>query len=66
MKIKRYPIELLKKQLKDIIGRYLDLDEYNLFLFGSRVMESGNDRSDLGLMGPPPFPTRLWGKFAKP
>lgn len=58
MKLEHYPQEKLKKEILEIIGRYLDLKEYKVFFFGSRVTGRGNDRSDIdiGIEGPEPVP----------
>ena len=58
MRLEHYPLEKLKKELLDIIGRYLDLSRYRVFFFGSRVSGKGTDRSDIdvGIEGPEPVP----------
>ena len=54
MRIEHYPLEKLKKNVLDIVGKYLDILEYKVFFFGSRVVGSGNERSDIdvGIEGP--------------
>ncbi len=37
MKIEFYPEEKLKKEVREIISKYLDLNKYRVFFFGSRV-----------------------------
>lgn len=61
MKLEHYPVEKLKKEILDILGRYLDLTKYNVFFFGSRVPGRGTERSDIdvGIEGPP-IPTETW------
>ena len=61
MKLKFYPVQKLKKQILEIIGRYLDLKVYRVFFFGSRVTGKGNERSDIdvGIEGPAPIPVRV-------
>lgn len=48
--------EQLKRQIKEIFGRYLDLSRYKVFFFGSRVTGKGDDRSDIdvGILGEQP------------
>ncbi|MFQ5431138.1 MAG: nucleotidyltransferase family protein [Nitrospinota bacterium] len=52
----------LKKLILEIAGRHLDLTEYRLFFFGSRVSGTGNERSDIdiGIEGPEPLPAKLF------
>jgi len=47
MRLEYYPEEKLKKEILDIIGKYLDLKKYKVFFFGSRVSGKGDDRSDI-------------------
>ena len=39
----------LKKEIFNIVGKYLDTSKYKLFFFGSRVSGRGNDRSDIDI-----------------
>ena len=58
MELKHYPVEKLKKEILDVVGKYLDLKKYKVFFFGSRV-EGTNDESsdiDIGVEGPKPVP----------
>ena len=54
MKLEHYSKEKLKKEIKEIIGKYLDLTKYQIFFFGSRVDGSSHERSDIdvGIEGP--------------
>ncbi len=54
MRLENYPIQKLKKELLEIIGKYLDLSKHRVFFFGSRVTGKGNERSDIdvGIEGP--------------
>src|ERR1700752_1731694 len=54
MRLEFYPVDKLKKEILEIVGRYLDLNSYRVFFFGSRVIEKGNERSDIdiGIEGP--------------
>lgn len=58
MKLEFYPLEKLKKDILEIIGRYLDLKDFKVFFFGSRVGSKTNERSDIdiGIEGPNPIP----------
>ena len=49
MKLEHYPVEKLKQEIKEIVGRHLDLKKYTLFFFGSRVLGKGDERSDIDL-----------------
>ncbi len=58
MKLEHYPKEKLKREILDIVGRHLDLTNYRVFFFGSRVGGGHTDRSDIdvGIEGPSPIP----------
>lgn len=58
MRLEHYPLEKLKKEILEIVGRHLDLAKYRVFFFGSRVSGKGTDRSDIdvGIDGPEPIP----------
>ncbi|MBI4692008.1 MAG: nucleotidyltransferase domain-containing protein [Candidatus Terrybacteria bacterium] len=62
MRIEHYPPEKFKKQILEIIGKYLDLNSYQVFFFGSRVIGKGNERSDIdiGIKGPGPVSSKAW------
>ena len=49
MKLENYPVEKLKREIKEIVGRHLNIEEYKIFFFGSRVIGKGSDRSDIDL-----------------
>jgi len=61
MRLKFYSAQKLKKQILEIIGKYLDLKVYRIFFFGSRVKGKGNERSDIdvGIEGPRPVPPKI-------
>lgn len=48
--------EKIKSDILKIAGKHLDLNQYKLFFFGSRVIGKRNDRSDIdiGIMGAMP------------
>jgi len=54
MKIEHYPEEKLKKEIIDILSKYLDLKDYKVFFFGSRTREFVDERADIdiGIEGP--------------
>lgn len=54
MRLEHYPIEKLKKEILNIVGKYVDLKTYRVFFFGSRVSGKATDRSDIdvGIEGP--------------
>lgn len=62
MKLEHYPIEKIKKEILGIIGKHLNLKEYQVFFFGSRV--SGNHHKgsdiDVGIEGPERIASPAW------
>ncbi len=61
MKLEFYPEEKLKKEILEIIGKYLDLKKYKIFFFGSRVIGKNFLRSDIdiGIEGPKPLSAEI-------
>lgn len=61
MELKFYAKEKLKKQVLDIVARYLDIKKYKVFFFGSRVSGKGGERSDIdvGIEGPKAIPIEI-------
>lgn len=61
MRLQFYPEERLKKQITEIIGKYLDLSSYKVFFFGSRVKRDESSRSDIdiGIEGSSEIPVRI-------
>jgi len=57
MKLKFVAESKLKKEILEIIGQYLNIDEYEIFFFGSRVNGKGDERSDIdiGIEGAKPI-----------
>lgn len=47
MRLEHYSQEKLKKEILEIIGKHLNIKEYNIFFFGSRVSGKGDDRADI-------------------
>ena len=62
MKLEHESLDALRKKLRNIIGKYLDLEKYKLFFFGSRVSGGGSERSDIdiGIDGPEPVPLKVF------
>lgn len=63
MKLKFYSVEKLKREILEILGKYLDISEYKVFFFGSRAEGTLlNERSDIdvGIEGKEPIPARIW------
>lgn len=54
MRVGHYSEEEFKKNILKIIGKYLDLKLYKVFLFGSRIRGDNFERADidLGIEGP--------------
>ena len=61
MRLEFYPEEKLKKEILEIVGKYLDLEKYKVFFFGSRVRGNNFPRADIdiGIMGPSPISVRI-------
>ena len=49
MRLEGYSEEKLRKEIIGIIGRYLDLNKYKVFFFGSRVRGDNFERADIDL-----------------
>ncbi|MEK7496355.1 MAG: nucleotidyltransferase domain-containing protein [Patescibacteria group bacterium] len=60
MKLEHYPLAKLEAEIIGIVGRHLNLADYQLFFFGSRVKGDGTDRSDIdiGIKGSQSIPRR--------
>lgn len=65
MKLEHYPINKLKKEIKAIISKYLDINHYKIFFFGSRVNGKSNERSDIdiGIEGKNPVPIEILARI---
>ncbi len=55
--LKNYPDTKFKKEVGDLLHSYLG-ENYSFFIFGSRVVGGGSDRSDIdiGISGMSPVP----------
>ena len=58
MRLEYYDQKKLKREILDLLGRHLDLSQYRIFFFGSRVSGGGDERSDIdvGIEGHGPVP----------
>ena len=67
MRLEYYPEEKLKKEILEIIKKYLDLKDYKVFLFGSRVRGDSFPRSDIdiGILGKKPVPPQICLRLKK-
>lgn len=61
MRLEYYPQEKLEKEIIVILKQHLNLENYKIFFFGSRVSGKGTNRSDIdmGIEGPP-IPLHVW------
>lgn len=57
MKLEHLSQKQLEKDLIDIIEKQINISQYQIFFFGSRVTGRGNDRSDIdvGIEGKKPI-----------
>lgn len=65
MKLEHELTAELQKQVLEIIGRYLNFADYKIFFFGSRVLGTNSERSDIdiGIQGDQPIDSRILGKI---
>lgn len=65
MRLEHGSEEKMKKDILGIIRKYLDLSQYKVFVFGSRVTGKGDDRSDIdiGIEGDKEIPLETMGKI---
>lgn len=61
MRLRHYPKEKLAKELQAIFSKHLDMSQYKVFVFGSRVSGRGDDRSDIdiGIEGSNAVPDKI-------
>lgn len=54
MRLDHYSFHDLNAQILQVVGKYLDLSLYRVFIFGSRVGRFSSERSDIdiGILGP--------------
>ncbi len=65
MRLEHESEEFVKQQILRILGKYLDLSRCHIFFFGSRVIGSGDERSDIdvGIQGESPVPVAVLGSI---
>ncbi|MDO8512303.1 MAG: nucleotidyltransferase domain-containing protein [bacterium] len=65
MRLEHEQVEHLKGEIKRIVGKRLDLTQYQLFFFGSRVSGRGDEHSDIdiGIEGKEPIPSLTRSKI---
>jgi predicted nucleotidyltransferase len=65
MKIPAAKKKAVCQAITNIIASYLNLKEYKIFYFGSRVTEKGNERADIdiGIEGKTPIPLTILRKI---
>lgn len=61
MKVQNIDEDSLKEIVLSILSKYLSIDDYNVFIFGSRASKGGSDRSDIdiGIQGDKPIQDRI-------
>ena len=50
MKLEYYSVEKLKEDILKILSKYLDLSQYKVFFFGSRVKGNADERANIALV----------------
>jgi len=49
MLLEHYPVEQFKTEIINILKRYINITEFKIFFFGSRVDGSGDECSDIDI-----------------
>ena len=64
MRLEHYSVDKLKREIIDIVNKHITIAGYNLFFFGSRVTDKGDERSDIdiGIYGKEKIP---FGQMAR-
>lgn len=65
MILQSYPEAKFKKEIKNLIGKHIDLNKRQLVVFGSRVNGKASKWSDidLGILGTEKIPSNIMGKI---
>ena len=65
MRLKFYPPEKLGREVLQIIAEFLDIKNFKIFYFGSRVSGKANERSDIdiGILGSQEVPLQILGNI---
>lgn len=58
MQLEHYPAEKFQQEVRNIVEKHLNSDEFDVFFFGSRVSGTSDERSDIdiGIKGEKPVP----------
>ena len=61
MKLEFYSVKKLKKEIIEIVSKYLDFSLWRVFFFGSRVKGNNSPRADIdiGIEGPQKIPAQI-------
>jgi len=65
VKLEFYSVDKLKKQIAEVIGKHLNLNDYKMFFFGSRVNGKASERSDIdvGIKGENEIPFKMMAEI---
>jgi len=60
-----YSVDKLKRQIVEVIEKHLNLSDYKIFFFGSRVNGKANERSDIdvGIKGENEIPFKIMAEI---
>lgn len=61
MRLEFYPVQKLRQEIKNIVGKYLDTEVWKVFFFGSRVKGDNflSSDIDIGIEGPTELPPKI-------
>lgn len=61
MRLENYSVEQLKKEIRVVLKKYLELPQYKVFFFGSRAKGDNFPRADIdvGIEGTKPLPASI-------
>ena len=65
MELEFYSVDKLKRQIVEVIEKHLNLSDYKIFFFGSRVNGKANERSDIdvGIKGENEIPFKIMAEI---
>ena len=63
MRLEHESEEVLKRKILDVLRKHIQLADYRVFIFGSRVSGQGDERSDIdvGIQGASAVPIEVLG-----